>query len=115
DRRGALRLEPLCRGCRKVCCGRPPSAGGDGRKPVTGSMRTGTYEYKSDFARKYFSAGEARGEAKGEARALLLVLRARGIPVSAEVEARVMGCTDLGRLSAWVERAPFVETAEELF
>ena len=74
-------------------------------------MRTGTYEYKSDFARKYFSAGEA----KGEARALLLVLRARGIPVSAEVEARVMGCTDLGRLSAWVERAPFVETAEELF
>ncbi|SDR00296.1 hypothetical protein SAMN04489764_2988 [Thermostaphylospora chromogena] len=81
------------------------------RKYLEGLMKTGTYEYKSDFARKYFSAGEA----KGEARALLLVLRARGIPVSAEVEARVMGCTDLGRLSAWVERAPFVETAEELF
>lgn len=93
------------------------------RKYLEGLMKTGTYEYKSDFARKYFlegfaegeARGEARGEVKGEARALLLVLRARGVPVSAEVEARIMECTDLERLSVWVERAAFVETAEELF
>ena len=44
-------------------------------------LMTTTYQYQSDFARKYF----AEGEAQGEVRALLLVLAARGIDVPARL------------------------------
>lgn len=72
-------------------------------------MTIGTYEYQSDFARRYFSEGEAKGEAKGkakgEAKALLAVLAARGIDVPATAHARITECTDPTLLETWVVRA----------
>jgi hypothetical protein len=59
------------------------------------------YEYRSDFAKKYV----AQGEAKGEARALLTVLRARGIAVPDEARERILGQTDRERLERWLEKA----------
>ncbi|WP_034278134.1 hypothetical protein [Haloechinothrix halophila] len=82
-------------------------------------MRTGTYEYQSDFARHYFSqgeaSGEARGEAKGEMKALLAVLAARDIAVPTAARERIMSCTDAGQLEAWVRRAVTITTIDELF
>ena len=74
-------------------------------------MRSRTYEYRSDFARGYFS----QGEAKGEADALLAVLDVRGIGVPEEVRARVVGCTDIGQLRTWVRRAVTAESIDEVF
>lgn len=89
------------------------------REHLEALMMTGTYEYQSDFAKKYYgdgiAAGEARGEARGEASAVLTVLAARGIAVSDEVAAKILSCTDLDRLTTWVRRAVTVTKAEELF
>ena len=86
-------------------------------------MSSGTYPYKSDFARRHFARGEAegeakgeaRGEAKGEAKAILRVLSARGLCVPDEVRDRVIGCTDIARLERWLDRAVVAETAGDIF
>ena len=58
--------------------------------------------------------GEARGRALGEANALLLVLRSRGVEVSAELEERIMACSDPALLAAWLQRVATVASAAEL-
>ncbi|WP_068052317.1 hypothetical protein [Nocardia xishanensis] len=77
-------------------------------------MTTGTYEYKSDFARRYYARGKADGEATGEARALLTMLRARRIRVPDEAEARIRECTDADLLNSWVERAATAKSLGEV-
>jgi hypothetical protein len=78
-------------------------------------MSTGTWEYKSDFARRYYGQGREEGRAEGEARAVLGVLEVRGISVPDAARERIMGCTDLDQLETWVRRAVTVSTVEELF
>jgi hypothetical protein len=78
-------------------------------------MTTMPREYKSDFARRYFSQGEAKGEAKGEANSILMVLDARGIEVPADVRATITSCTDLDQLNTWVRRAATVDRIQDLF
>ncbi|MFI1419640.1 hypothetical protein ACH4VX_16875 [Streptomyces sp. NPDC020731] len=64
---------------------------------------------------KVHADGEARGEARGEAKAVLRVLRARGVEVSDAVCERVMACVDLDVLETWLDRSLTVASAEELF
>lgn len=93
------------------------------RQYLEGLMKAGKYEYKSDFARRYYGEGEAKGraegkaegKAEGEAQALLLFLSARDIAVSPETKNRIMACTDLDQLGKWIRRAATVTSAEELF
>lgn len=63
------------------------------------------YEYKSDFARKYVAQGRAEGRAEEAARALLTVLRARGIAVPDAVRERIQAQKDPERLECWLEKA----------
>ena len=63
------------------------------------------YEYKSDFARKYVAQGRAEGRAEEAARALLTVLRARGIAVPDAVRERIQAQKDPERLERWLEKA----------
>ena len=35
----------------------------------------------------------------------LMVLRSRGVPIPADVEARILACKDVAMLSAWLQRA----------
>lgn len=81
------------------------------RRHLEALMALGTYEYQSDFARRYFSEGKAEGEAK----ALLAVLAARGIEVPAAARDRITGCTDLNQLDAWIRRAATAHSIEDLF
>src|SRR5262249_8704273 len=60
------------------------------------------------------AAGVAQGETRGEANAVLRVLVARGIVVSEEVRERILSCTDLAQLDAWLDRAVVATRAEEL-
>jgi hypothetical protein len=76
-------------------------------------------EFQSEFARKYVAVGRAEGEAKGraegEARALLAVLEARGLGITAEQRDRITTCTDLAVLEGWIRSAATAATVEDLF
>ena len=71
------------------------------------------YEYQSDFARKYvaqgraegFAEGRAEGRAEEAARALLTVLRARGLAVPEAFRERILAEKDPERLERWLEKA----------
>jgi predicted transposase/invertase (TIGR01784 family) len=58
--------------------------------------------------------GEARGEAKGRANAVLAVLTARGIAVPEPIRARIMSCTEVATLDAWLARAVTASSAAEV-
>lgn len=58
--------------------------------------------------------GEARGQTQGEARALLLMLKARGIPVSDADRARIEACADPAQLDRWIQRAANATTLRQV-
>jgi hypothetical protein len=82
-------------------------------------MQRGTYEYQSEFARKYVAQGREEGRQEGrhegERAALLEVLDARGLEVDAETRQQILACTDLSQLKVWLRRAVTVESTQELF
>jgi hypothetical protein len=81
-------------------------------------MTTRTYEYLSDFARRYVdqgrTEGRTEGRAEGEAKALLAILNARGIPVPDDVHTRITTCTDLDQLDTWISRASTATTIHDI-
>jgi hypothetical protein len=68
---------------------------------------TGTYEYQSEFARRYVSQGEAK--------AVLRILSFRGIEVPDDARERITGCTDVDQLEAWVDHAMTATSVYDLF
>ncbi|WP_330228671.1 hypothetical protein OHA40_21435 [Nocardia sp. NBC_00508] len=69
-------------------------------------MTTGIYEYKSEFARRYYS--------RGEAAALLRILRTRGFTLSEATTSRIAECTDLDQINTWIDRAVTVDSLDEI-
>jgi len=67
------------------------------------------YEYQSDFAKKYVAQGRVEGRTEGRAeeaaRAVLTVLRVRGIAVPDAVRERILTQKDPERLERWLEKA----------
>jgi len=55
-------------------------------------------EYQSELAKKYVAQGRAEGEASATVRAVLTVLRVRGIAVSEAARERILAQTDPARL-----------------
>ncbi|MEV6324840.1 hypothetical protein AB0M45_27195 [Nocardia sp. NPDC051787] len=78
-------------------------------------MTTGTYEYKSEFARRYYSRGKAEGRAEGEAAALLRILRTRGFTMSEATASRIAECVDLDQINTWIDRAVTADSLDEVF
>jgi hypothetical protein len=78
-------------------------------------MATRTYEYQSDFVRRYVFQGRAEGEAKGKAEDVLAVLDARGVDVPDDARARITECSDLDQLDIWVRRAATADSINDLF
>ncbi|MCW2876561.1 MAG: hypothetical protein JWQ95_661 [Sphaerisporangium sp.] len=72
------------------------------RKHMEVLMATGTYEYQSDFAKKYVAEGKAEGKvegrAEGKAEAIFIILSGRGIPISVETRSRILACRMWGSL-----------------
>jgi hypothetical protein len=73
-------------------------------------MNTGKYEYKSDFARKYYGEGVAAGRAN----ALVQLLEARSIPVSDAQRAEIRACLDVAKLERLFARAVNARTIDEV-
>jgi hypothetical protein len=90
------------------------SVGEGARAILEALMASGNYEYQSDFAKRYVAQGRAEGEAKGRARAILDVLRVRGIDVPADTRERILSCTDAALLDAWLERAVTAKSASDV-
>jgi hypothetical protein len=67
------------------------------------------YEYQSDFAKKYVAQGRVEGRTEGRteeaARAVLTVLRVRGLAVPDAVRERILAQKDPERLERWLEKA----------
>ncbi|HEX6899776.1 MAG TPA: hypothetical protein VF789_08685 [Thermoanaerobaculia bacterium] len=72
------------------------------------------YEYQSDFARKYVAQGRAEGRAEEVARALLTVLRARGIAVPDAVREHILAQQEPERLEHWLEKAVVATSVAEV-
>jgi hypothetical protein len=51
----------------------------------------------------------------GRAEGILTILGARGITVPDEVRERIISCTDIGQLDAWIVRAATSERIDDLF
>jgi len=75
------------------------------------------YEYQSDFAKKYVAQGRAEGRTEGcteeAARAVLMVLRARGVAVSDAHRERILAQKDPERLERWLEKAAVASSVAE--
>jgi hypothetical protein len=76
------------------------------RSALEALMQSQGYEFQSEFARKHTALGKAE--------AVLAVLDARGLAVSAPERVRILACTDLATLEQWVRRAVTAASAEEL-
>ncbi|MET9835456.1 hypothetical protein ABZ078_40660 [Streptomyces sp. NPDC006385] len=77
------------------------------------------YFFKNPVAEKVRDEGREEGIELGmEQERVAMVLRIlewRGVPVSTSVRRRVEGCTDLGQLEVWAQRAVHATAAEDLF
>ncbi|MDH6190850.1 hypothetical protein M2168_003882 [Streptomyces sp. CZ24] len=67
--------------------------------------------YKSPISQEI----RAEGKAEGEARALLVVLQARGFELPAATEQKVSECRDSRTLNQWLSRAATADSLDEVF
>ena len=89
------------------------------RTALEALMHRGTYEYQSEFARKYVAQGREEGREEGlhegERAALLEVLDARGLQVDEQTRQRILACMEQSQLKLWLRKAVSVQAAQELF
>lgn len=90
-------------------------------------MSVDTYEWQSDFARKYVGLGREEGreagleEGREEGRRdevvdlILMFLGDQGLVLTHEQEHRIRTCTDLDTLRTWMRKANRVRAVDELF
>ena len=86
----------------------------DAARHLLEAMMT-TSEYEKTFVERIHDQGIAEGEAKGKAEAVLKLLDARHLVLSAEQRQRVTSCTDALQLDRWFDRAITAGTAAEVF
>ncbi|SDK11846.1 hypothetical protein [Nonomuraea jiangxiensis] len=90
-------------------------ASADVRQVMEEIMSSATWPVYSPFAREHFTNGRAAGLSEGKARAVLTVLKARGVAVSDDALTAITSCTDQERLDDWAHRAATALTVDELF
>ncbi|KAB2348621.1 hypothetical protein F8566_17190 [Actinomadura rudentiformis] len=78
-------------------------------------MKSSPWIVSTPFAKEHYGRGVEEGEVKGERRALLTVLNARGLEVSAAERERITSCSDVEQLQEWVRRAATVEATADVF
>ena len=82
--------------------------------PLDQEFQMETHDFVREWEEKVKNEGRLEGEARGEARALLRVLTKRKLSVSAEQEARILGCADVAVLEGWLDRALTAESTEDV-
>ncbi|MFF2088834.1 hypothetical protein ACFVVM_34050 [Nocardia sp. NPDC058176] len=74
-----------------------------------------TPEHRGRIATKYVAEGREEGRTEEAAHALLTVLTARGLELSAAQRAQLAECTDHDQLREWLNQAITATSASELF
>lgn len=74
-----------------------------------------TPQYRGRIATKYVAKGREEGRTENAAHAVLTVLTARGLELSAAQRAQLAACSDFGQLDAWLTQAVTVTSTDELF
>ena len=87
----------------------------EARKYLEDLMSVDTWEWQSDFARKYVGIGREEGREEEAAGNVILVLTARGFEVPDEIRHRITSCDDLTTLRTWIQKAAKIDRPEELF
>ena len=72
-------------------------------------------KFFTEAHRQSYDQGKAEGEAEGEAKALIEILKRRGMAVTDEQQRQIAACTDLATLDRWLDRAFSVTAVDELF
>jgi hypothetical protein len=85
------------------------------RSYLEGLIVTATYEFQSDFMRRHQAESRAEGQVHGEAVAVVRFLKARGIEMTDDEQARILAATNADQVNLWVERAATITSLEELF
>jgi hypothetical protein len=88
--------------------------GAAARAALEAEMKS-NYEYRSEFAKRYFAEGKALGIAAGEADALLRILTARGLELDEAARRPIAACSDVELLRRWIERAATASSAGDVF
>lgn len=82
-------------------------------------MLPATYEYQDESLRRSFHKGQESGRMEGRtegiAHSVVLLLRARGIELSPENEARIVACHDAEQLDRMLIKAASLQSVAELF
>jgi hypothetical protein len=78
-------------------------------------MATKYNEPFSKLGLSYYGQGREEGLVAGERGTVLMVLRARGLPVSDAHRARIDACDDHAALKAWAETALTAAAVDDLF
>lgn len=89
-------------------------------------MKSGKYEYQTEFVRAWvaqreearrqgFEEGYREGYREGMRTGLFIVLDARGLEVDGEARQRIQACEDADQLKAWVRKAVTVASIQGLF
>jgi hypothetical protein len=71
--------------------------------------------FKDEFIDRIKAEGKAEGKAESTAAILLRLLAAHGLKVPAPVRHRVLSCTDLDQLEAWLDKAMTASTLGDVF
>jgi flagellar biosynthesis/type III secretory pathway protein FliH len=71
-------------------------------------------KFFSEAHRRSYDLGKAEGEARGEAKALMMILKRRGMAITDEQQRHIVACTDLATLDRWLDRAFSVTPVDEL-
>lgn len=93
------------------------------RRALESIMKSGEYEYQSEFFRKFVAQGMEKGLEKGlkqghlegERQALIKVLEARGFTVEGTAQRRILACMERAQLERWLGQAVTVKSVQELF
>ncbi|MCK2212828.1 hypothetical protein MF672_003300 [Actinomadura sp. ATCC 31491] len=88
---------------------------GQVRRVLEESMSSAAWPVHSPFAREHYTKGRAAGLAEGKARAVLTVLRARGVALTDDARSAITSCADQQQLDEWARRAAVAQRVEDLF
>jgi hypothetical protein len=93
------------------------------RRSLEELMKSGNYEYQTEFVRQWIDqglekglkTGREEGRLEGEQTALVKVLEARGFTLDDAVRQRIQECTQLAQIELWLRKAVAVTSVHELF
>jgi hypothetical protein len=110
----ALGVTTLPEPMRMLCFALIESSLGDAARKSFEMLPQGQ-RFFSEFQRRSFTQGEAKGKAEGKGEALILVLERRGFVVPTAKRDEILASSDLGLLEGWLARAISAATIEDVF